>query len=82
MESIWKISLIIYGVTISKKVLFGRKLLVLPEWSVLNGIEHKEKLEILVNPVCVPDCKRRGEHYRQIAKGCEVWRGQTDGTCC
>lgn len=38
------------------------------KWELLEGVEQKEKLEILVNPVCVPDCKRRGEHYRHIAK--------------
>ncbi len=38
------------------------------DWDILNKVEHKEKLEILVNAVCVPNCKRRGEHYRQIAR--------------
>jgi hypothetical protein len=29
----------------------------------LEGIEHKNKCEILVNCVCDPNCKRRKEHY-------------------
>ena len=37
-------------------------------WDILDGLENKEKLEILVNTCCVPGCKRRGEHYRQIAR--------------
>lgn len=37
-------------------------------WDLIDGLEHTEKLEVLVNTLCVPNCKRRGEHYRQIAK--------------
>ena len=37
-------------------------------FELLEGIEHKEKLEILVNALCTPNCPRRGEHYRQIAE--------------
>ncbi len=37
-------------------------------WEFINKLEHKEKIEVLVNAVCVPNCPRRGEHYRQIAK--------------
>ena len=37
-------------------------------WDLLDKVEHKEKLEVLVNTLCEPGCKRRGEHYRQIAK--------------
>lgn len=37
-------------------------------WEILSGIEKKEKLEILINPVCEPNCKRRGEHYREIGR--------------
>ncbi|MCR5594944.1 MAG: hypothetical protein K6G12_03790 [Lachnospiraceae bacterium] len=33
----------------------------------IDGINHPEKLEILVNPVCEPACPRRGEHYKTIA---------------
>lgn len=42
------------------------------QWDILNGIEHKEKLEILVNPVCIPDCKRRGEHYQHVGRNQRV----------
>ncbi|MCR4678500.1 MAG: hypothetical protein K5679_07055 [Lachnospiraceae bacterium] len=38
------------------------------KWDILDKIEHKDKLEVLVNTLCEPGCKRRGEHYRQIAK--------------
>ncbi len=37
-------------------------------WDLIEQLEPKEKLEVLVNAVCVPDCPRRGEHYRQIAR--------------
>ncbi len=37
-------------------------------FELYDGLEHKEKLEILINACCEPGCKRRGEHYRQIAK--------------
>lgn len=37
-------------------------------WDLLDQVEHKEKLEVLVNALCQPGCKRRGEHYKQIAK--------------
>lgn len=37
-------------------------------WELIDGLENLEKLEVLVNALCVPNCKRRGEHYRQIAK--------------
>lgn len=37
-------------------------------WELLGGLEKKEKLEILINPVCEPNCKRRGEHYREIGR--------------
>ena len=35
-------------------------------WDIIEGLHHKEKVEVLVNAVCEPACKRRGEHYRQI----------------
>lgn len=38
------------------------------KWDFLSHVEHKEKLEVLVNTLCQPGCKRRGDHYRQIAK--------------
>lgn len=36
------------------------------QWDILEGLHHKEKIEVLVNAVCEPGCKRRGDHYRQI----------------
>ncbi len=38
------------------------------KWEFLDEIKRKDKLEILINACCEPACKRRGEHYRQIAK--------------
>ncbi len=38
------------------------------QFEILEKIERKEKCEILVNACCVPNCPRRGEHYRTIAK--------------
>lgn len=38
------------------------------KWDILDKIERKDKLEVLVNALCEPGCKRRGEHYRQIGK--------------
>lgn len=37
------------------------------KWDIIENINHKEKLEVLVNALCVPDCKRRGDHYKNIA---------------
>ena len=36
------------------------------EWEILENIKHKEKLEVLINSCCTPECPRRGQHYRQI----------------
>lgn len=38
------------------------------QFDLLEKIEHKDRCEILVNACCVPNCPRRGEHYRQIAR--------------
>ena len=38
------------------------------KWEFLEKLEHKEKLEVLINAICVPACPRRGEHYRTIAQ--------------
>lgn len=36
--------------------------------------EYRERCEILVNPLCNPHCKKRGEHYRHIgAKHIKAW---------
>lgn len=37
-------------------------------WDLLEDVEHKEKLEVLVNTLCTPNCKRRGDHYKNIAR--------------
>lgn len=38
------------------------------QWDIIGKLHNPEKLEVLVNTLCEPGCKRRGEHYRQIAK--------------
>lgn len=38
------------------------------QFDLLEKIEHKERCEVLVNACCVPNCSRRGDHYKQIAK--------------
>ena len=38
------------------------------KWELLEGLENREKLEILINAVCEPACKKRGEHYRYIGE--------------
>lgn len=42
------------------------------QFDILEKIRHKEKCEVLVNACCVPNCPRRGEHYRQIAREQEI----------
>ena len=42
------------------------------KWDILEKVNHKEKLEVLVNALCVPDCKRRGDHYKNIAKNQKI----------
>lgn len=34
----------------------------------LESIKDKERCELLVNACCIPNCKRRGEHYRAIGQ--------------
>ncbi|MBQ1290585.1 MAG: hypothetical protein IIY28_04470 [Lachnospiraceae bacterium] len=41
-------------------------------WDLLERLPHKEKVEVLVNPLCVPDCPRRGDHYKNVAKNQEI----------
>ncbi len=42
------------------------------DFDLLKQIKKKEKCELLVNACCVPNCPRRGEHYRFVAKQEEV----------
>ncbi len=37
----------------------------------LDKIPYKDRCELLVNPCCVPNCKRRKEHYDYIGK-CQI----------
>ena len=36
------------------------------DFDFIDKIKHKEKIEILVNACCAPDCPRRAGHYRII----------------
>ena len=38
------------------------------KWDLLDKIEHKEKCEILINPICNPNCPFRKRHYEIIGK--------------
>ncbi|MCH5272522.1 MAG: hypothetical protein J1E35_02500 [Lachnospiraceae bacterium] len=37
------------------------------QFDLLEQIKQKEKCEFLVNACCIPNCPRRGEHYRFVA---------------
>lgn len=37
-------------------------------FDVLNEIESKGKCELLVNPICIPNCPSRHEHYLYISR--------------
>ncbi|MCR5177406.1 MAG: hypothetical protein K6C95_00315 [Lachnospiraceae bacterium] len=37
-------------------------------WDFIGKLAHPEKLEVLINATCTPNCPRRGEHYREIAR--------------
>ncbi len=37
------------------------------QWGLLEKINHKDKLEVLINALCVPNCPRRGDHYKNVA---------------
>lgn len=38
------------------------------QFDLLKDVSQKERCEVLVNACCVPNCPRRGEHYKNIAK--------------
>ena len=38
------------------------------KWELIENLKNPEKLEVLINAVCVPECPRRGEHYRYIGE--------------
>lgn len=37
-------------------------------WDLIEKVEHPERLEVLVNTLCEPNCARRGAHYDHIAR--------------
>ncbi len=42
------------------------------KWGILEQLHHKEKVEVLVNTLCEPACKRRGDHYKNVAKNQKI----------
>lgn len=38
------------------------------QWDFLEKIEDKERCELLINACCVPNCPRRGDHYKCIGE--------------
>ena len=47
----------------------------------LKSLEHKEKVEILCNAVCKPNCPNRRRHYESISK-CQIEHNPDDLFCC
>ena len=37
-------------------------------WEMLEKLPHKDRVEILVNAVCEPNCPRRGDHYKFLGR--------------
>lgn len=38
------------------------------QWDFLERIEQKERCELLINACCIPNCPRRGAHYKCIGQ--------------
>ncbi len=38
------------------------------QWDQIDKITDMSRLEVLINPVCHPNCKRRGDHYKNVAR--------------
>ncbi len=38
------------------------------DYKTLEAIEKKDKIELLINPYCTPNCKRRKAHYEYLGK--------------
>ena len=38
------------------------------DWEVLKQITKPEKCEVLINALCIPNCPRRGAHYKNVAQ--------------
>jgi len=38
------------------------------QWDIIDKLTRKDKIEVLVNTLCEPGCKRRGEHYKHIGR--------------
>lgn len=41
-------------------------------WDILEKVEQKERLEVLVNTLCIPNCPRRGEHYKNVGRNQKI----------
>lgn len=42
------------------------------QFGELQKITDKSRCELLVNACCIPECPRRGEHYRTIAEAADA----------
>lgn len=54
------------------------------QWELLNQIQHPEKCEILINPICNPKCPFRIDHYKAIGylqKGDNTKRNEITENC-
>lgn len=38
------------------------------KWDILEKVKKPEKLEVLVNTLCIPGCPRRGKHYENVGQ--------------
>ena len=49
----------------------------------LNRLPHKEKCELLINPVCSPNCPQRFQHYIEISEfALGLTTNETRGIMC
>ncbi|SFB93817.1 hypothetical protein [Butyrivibrio sp. YAB3001] len=44
------------------------------KWDEIEQLHHKEKLEVLINCLCTPNCKRRGDHYKNVGINQEIMK--------
>lgn len=42
------------------------------QWDVIDKLHNKDKIEVLVNAVCEPNCKRRGDHYAYVGRNQKI----------
>ena len=42
------------------------------QWDIIDALNKPEKLEVLINCLCVPNCPRRGRHYVNMATNTKI----------